>query len=217
MIEILNLSKCYQNHLGRNCVLRNINLVFPTGVSVGLIGPNGAGKSTLLNLIAGIDVPDQGKIVRNCNVSWPIGLAGGFQPSLTGRQNVKFVAKVHGCDDSKPIVDFVEDFAEIGPAFDEPMKTYSAGMRSRLTFGMSLAFDFDVYLSDEATAVGDAKFKQKAKQVFQDRVGKASIIMVSHAEGILKQFCQAGVVIQNKSAFWFDDIHEALAFYKRDV
>lgn len=217
MIEIQNVSKCYQNHLGRNCVLKNINLVFPKGVSVALIGPNGAGKSTLLNLIAGTDTPDEGHIVRNCNVSWPIGLAGGFQPSLTGRQNVKFVAKVHGCVDVKPIVDFVEDFAEIGDAFDDPMKTYSSGMRSRLTFGMSLAFDFDVYLSDEATSVGDAKFKQKAKQVFQERVGKASIIMVSHAEGILKQFCQAGVVLQNKSAYWFDDIGDALAFYKRDV
>ncbi|MGO1345377.1 ABC transporter ATP-binding protein, partial [Chromohalobacter japonicus] len=180
MIEIRNLYKRYHNHHGSPWVLKDINLSFPQGVSVGLVGRNGAGKSTLLRLIAGMDHPERGTIERHCRVSWPIGLAGGFQGSMTGRQNVKFVARVHGGrHKEQEIIDKVQTFAEIGTAFDEPINTYSSGMRSRLNFGLSLAFDFDVYLSDEATAVGDRSFKAKATKAFKDKVGQASLIMVS--------------------------------------
>jgi capsular polysaccharide transport system ATP-binding protein len=195
-----------------------VDFRLPKGLSLGLIGGNGVGKSTLLRLIGGMDYPDRGKIVRNCRVSWPIGLAGGFQGTMTGRQNVKFVARIHGNTRRiDEVIAFVQDFAEIGKAFDEPIKTYSSGMRSRLAFGLSLAFDFDLYLSDEATATGDASFKAKAKRAFNDRVGKASIIMVSHSEGILRDLCQAGVWLRNGEAIWFDDIAEALKAYGESV
>lgn len=214
MIKITNLYKRYHNHQESEWVLEDVNLEIPTGVSVGLIGRNGAGKSTLLRLIGGMDMPDKGSVVRDCSVSWPIGLSGGFQGSMTGRQNVKFVARIHSADDEiSQIIEKVEDFAEIGSAFDDPVKTYSSGMRARLAFGLSLAFDFDVYLSDEATAVGDQMFRKKASQAFKDRVGQASLIMVSHGEGILKELCQAGIVIEDGRAQWFDDIHEALKVY----
>ena len=214
MIKISNLYKRYHNHHGSQWVLKDINLEIPTDVSVGLIGPNGAGKSTLLGLIAGMDVPDKGTISRDCSVSWPIGLKGGFQGNMTGRQNVKFVSRLHYSDDRMDeVIRFVEDFAEIGDAFDEPMRTYSSGMKSRLGFGMSLAFDFDVYLSDEATAVGDRRFKEKAAKAFKDRVGKASLIMVSHSESILKDLCQAGILLENGQATWFDDINDAISTY----
>ena len=215
MIKITNLWKRYHGEKENDWVLKDINLTIPTGISVGLVGQNGAGKSTLLNLIGGMDSPERGLVERNCSVSWPIGLSGGFQGSMTGRQNVMFVARIHGgAHNMKEIVAFVEAFAEIGKAFDRPVRTYSSGMKSRLAFGLSLAFDFDVYLSDEATAVGDASFKQKAKKAFRDRVGQASLIMVSHSEGILRDLCQAGIWIHNGQSYWFDDVNDALLAYK---
>tara|TARA_R110001583_G_scaffold166104_3_gene318865 strand:- start:15396 stop:16157 length:762 start_codon:yes stop_codon:yes gene_type:complete len=214
MIQIRNLSKRYHNHHGSDWVLRDITLDIPDGISVGLIGRNGAGKSTLLRLIGGMDSPDKGEIIRDCRVSWPIGLAGGFQGTMTGRQNVKFVARIHGGDIGlETIITKVQDFAEIGAAFDEPVKTYSSGMRARLAFGLSLAFEFDVYLSDEATAVGDQVFRKKAADAFKDRIGQSSLIIVSHAEGILKELCQAGIWLRDGQAIWYDDIHEALKDY----
>lgn len=214
MISIRNLYKRYHNHHGSEWVLKDINLDIPKGVSVGLIGRNGAGKSTLLRLIGGMDSPDRGKIIRDCSISWPIGIGGGFQGSMTGRQNVKFVARIHSGDlNIDTIIAKVEDFAEIGNSFDEPVKTYSSGMRARLAFGLSLAFDFDVFLSDEATSVGDRLFRQKATKAFKDKIGQASLIMVSHSEGILRQLCQAGIFVDDGTAIWFDDINDALKAY----
>lgn len=219
MIEIKSLYKRYHNHHGSDWVLKDINLTIPTGVSVGLIGANGAGKSTLLRLIAGMDMPERGEVIRHSRVSWPVGLSGGMQSNMTGRQNVKFVARVQGSgpQEVKRVIQFVEDFAEIGGAFDEPIRTYSSGMRSRISFGLSLAFDFDVYISDEATAVGDRAFKAKAKALFESKIGQASLIMVSHSEGILKDLCQAGLYLKGGSAYWYDDINEAIAAYHADV
>lgn len=214
MIKIENLHKRYHNHHGSDWVLKGVNIQIPSNVSVGLVGRNGAGKSTLLRLIGGMDSPDKGRIVTDSRISWPIGLAGGLQGSMTGRQNVRFVARIHGSEATvDEVVCRVEEFAEIGSAFDEPVKTYSSGMRSRLNFGLSLAFDFDVYLSDEATAVGDRLFRAKATKAFRDRVGTASIIMVSHSEGILKDLCQAGIWLHQGQAFWYDDIGDAIKAY----
>ncbi|NEV61125.1 ABC transporter ATP-binding protein [Thiorhodococcus minor] len=220
MIEVRNVYKRYhtRNHQASDWVLRGVDFVLPKGVSLGVIGGNGAGKSTLLRLIGGMDHPDRGEVVRHGRVSWPIGLTGGFQGSMTGRQNVKFVARIHGNNlRIQEVIDFVQDFAEIGKAFDEPIKTYSSGMRSRLAFGLSLAFDFDLYLSDEATATGDASFKAKAKQAFNERVGKADLVMVSHSEGILRDLCQAGLWLHQGEAVWFDDVADALAAYHDSV
>jgi capsular polysaccharide transport system ATP-binding protein len=218
MIEIKGLYKRYHHHLNHDWVLRDINLTIPTGVSVGLIGRNGAGKSTLLRLIAGMDTPERGSIDRQCRVSWPIGLSGGFQGSMTGRQNVKFVARVHGGRrDVTTIIERVQEFAELGDSFDMPINTYSSGMKARLNFGLSLAFDFDVYLSDEATSVGDRAFKAKASKAFKDKVGQASLIMVSHGEGILKELCQAGIYLKNGQATWYDDVKDAIAAYHEET
>ena len=218
MIEVRNLYKRYHGPFGGDWVLKDVNFVIPQGVSVGLIGRNGAGKSTLLKLLARMDTPDKGEIITHSKISWPIGLKGGFQGSMTGRQNVKFVARIHGGEDRmQHIIDYVQEFAEIGKAFDQPMKTYSSGMRSRLAFGLSLAFDFDVYISDEATAVGDTAFKKKAKKAFRDRIGKSSLIMVSHSVGILQDLCQAGIWLHQGRAFWFDQLDDALAAYNKSV
>ncbi|NAW60741.1 ATP-binding cassette domain-containing protein [Vibrio sp. V31_P5A7T61] len=218
MIEVKNMSKRYHGPFGSNWVLKDVNFTIPRGVSVGVVGKNGAGKSTLLKLLSGMDMPDKGTIERDCSVSWPIGLSGGFQRSMTGRQNVKFVARIHGGEERiEQIINFVQEFAEIGKAFDQPIRTYSSGMKSRLAFGLSLAFDFDVYLSDEATAVGDKSFRAKATEAFRSRIGQASIVMVSHSEGILKDLCQAGLWIHKGKAIWYDELEHAIADYHKSI
>lgn len=219
MIIVEDVHKRYQTEHGPGkWVLQGVSFTIPPKVSVGLIGANGAGKSTLLRIVGGVDQPNKGRVERRCRVSWPMGFGGGLQGSLTGRQNAKFVCRVHGHeDDIADRLAYIQDFAEIGDAFDEPVKTYSSGMRSRLQFALSLAFDFDVYISDEVTAAGDAAFKKKAAAAFKQLADHASLIMVSHGEGTLRQFCSAGIWIHDGKAHWFDQIDDALNAYKESL
>ena len=215
MIEVIDIHKRYYTDHGLGpWILKGVNMTIPTGCSVGLIGGNGAGKSTLLRIIGGVDYPSKGEVKRHCRVSWPMGFGGGLQGSMTGRQNTKFVARIHGMEHVLPeILEKVQSFAEIGASFEQPIKTYSSGMKSRLQFALSLAFDFDVYISDEVTAAGDRNFQEKARKAFKDMVGRASIIMVSHAEKTLKDFCESGVLLHAGQAHWFDQIDDALHAY----
>ena len=219
MIILDDVHKRYHTHKGSDrYVLNGVSFAIPSKLNVGLVGRNGAGKSTLLRLIGGIDIPSRGTIERLCRVSWPMGFSGGLQGSLTGRQNAKFVCRIHGHhDDLAEKIAFIQDFAEIGAAFDEPIKTYSTGMKSRLQFAMSLAFDFDVYISDEITSAGDASFREKAASAFEQLAGKAGLIMVSHSDSTLRQFCQAGVWLHEGKAIWFDDIDDALKSYNESL
>lgn len=219
MIVVENLYKRYRtDHGPGRWVLQDASFTIPRNISVGLIGGNGAGKSTLLRLIGGIDYPDRGKVERHCRVSWPMGLVGGLQGSLTGRQNAKFVCRIHGHeDDIQDRLAFIEDFAEIGEAFDEPVKTYSSGMSSRLKFGISLAFDFDVYISDEVTSAGDAAFGKKAAAAFAKLADHSGLIMVSHSEGTLRKFCQAGIWLHEGKAYWFEKLDDAIKNYRESI
>ncbi|MFU2316646.1 ABC transporter ATP-binding protein [Rahnella sp. PCH160] len=218
MIKIEDLTKSYKTPKGRHYVFKNFNVELPENKSVALIGRNGAGKSTLLRVIGGIDRPDSGKVITHKTISWPVGLSGGFQGSLTGRENVKFVARLFSKpNELRDKVSFVEDFAELGKYFDMPIKTYSSGMKSRLGFGLSMAFPFDYYLVDEVTAVGDARFKYKCADLFKSRHKESSFLMVSHSLGSLKEFCDVALFIgrDNKIQF-FDSIDDAIATYKED-
>lgn len=216
MIEIVNLTKSYLTTTGREYVFKDLSLKIPEGRNVALIGRNGAGKSTLLRLIGGLDTPDKGEIRTDKTVSWPIGLSGGFQGSLTARQNVKFLARVYGSDrdDIRKKLDFVEEFAEIGNYFDRPVKTFSSGMRARVAFGLSLAFDFDYYLIDEAMSVGDAHFRAKAEAVFKEKIGHSNIILVSHGMGQVRNMCDYVLVIQKGIVETFENIEEGIARYQ---
>ena len=218
MIKIENLTKSYRTPKGRHYVFKDLNVELPSGKSVALIGRNGAGKSTLLRVIGGIDRPDSGKIHTDKTISWPVGLAGGFQGSLTGRENVKFVARLYSTPDQlREKVAFVEEFAELGKYFDMPIKTYSSGMKSRLGFGLSMAFKFDYYLVDEVTAVGDARFKQKCADLFKARHEEASFLMVSHSLGSLKEFCDVALFIgRDNKVKYFESVDEAVKRYKND-
>ena len=219
MIIVEDVHKRYQtDHGPGKWILQGVTFTIPRNLSVGLIGANGAGKSTLLRIIGGVDQPNKGRVERHCRVSWPMGFGGGLQGSLTGRQNAKFVCRIHGHEADIPDrLAYIQDFAQIGEAFDEPVKTYSSGMKSRLQFALSLAFDFDVYISDEVTATGDAAFKNKAAAAFKKLADHASIIMVSHGESTLRQFCSAGIWIHDGKAHWFDQIDDALKAYKSSL
>lgn len=218
MILVENIHKRYQTPHGvGQWVLRGVSFTIPLHVNVGLIGMNGEGKSTLLRIIGGVDQPNKGRVQRLCRVSWPMG-QGGLEPTLTGRQNAKFVCRVHGHEAEIPDrLAFIQDFAGIGNAFDSPVNTYSSGMRSRLQFAMSLAFDFDVYISDEVTSAGDAAFRKKASDAFKNMTNRSSLIMVSHSEGTLKEFCQSGILLRHGKAYWFDSIDNALQTYKENL
>lgn len=219
MIIVEDVHKRYRTDHGLGgWILSGVSFTIPLRLSVGIVGGNGAGKSTLLRIIAGVDRPTKGVVRRLCRVSWPMGFAGGLQGSLTGRQNAKFVCRVHGHEeDLAEKIEGIQDFAEIGEAFDRPVKTYSSGMRSRLQFALSLAFDFDVYISDEVTAAGDAAFRKKAADAFKQKADHASVIMVSHDDGTLKNFCKAGIWVNQGKAFWFDDVSDALIAYKKSL
>ena len=216
MIELRALSKSYPTRHGRRYVFRDLSFTFPPGANIGLIGRNGAGKSTLLRLLGGIDQPDQGAVVTDARISWPVGLAGGFQHTLTARENVQFVCRVlgfHGAE-LRARVDYVEAFAEIGEYFDLPLRSFSSGMRSRVAFGLSMAFDFDYYLIDEVMAVGDAQFKAKSKQVLLERLQRANVILTSHNMADIRQYCNVVVHVERGGVRVFDDIEEGIRAYQ---
>jgi len=216
MITIENLTKSYRTPQGRHFVFKDLNVVLPENKSVALIGRNGAGKSTLLRMIGGIDRPDSGRIITGQSISWPVGLSGGFQGSLTGRENVKFVSRLYAKkNELAEKVEFVEDFAELGKYFDMPIKTYSSGMRSRLGFGLSMAFTFDYYLVDEVTAVGDARFKRKCSELFNSKRQQSNILMVSHSLGSLSEYCDSALFLgRNNVLMYCEDIQSAIEQYK---
>lgn len=216
MIEIKNVTKSYRTERGREFIFRDLNLVIPDGKNIALIGRNGAGKSTLMNLIGGLDTPDKGVIRSNNSISWPVGLGGGFQGSLTARENVKFVARVHGAegDELHRIVKFVEDFAEIGRYFDLPVKTYSSGMKSRVGFGLSLAFDFDYFLVDEAMSTGDAHFQNKAQTAFKERIHGSKIILVTHSMAQVRKMCDYVLLLRDGQVIPYDNVEEGIQAYE---
>ena len=209
MIRIQNLWKTYRFGSSSKIICRNVNLDFPSGVSVGLLGRNGAGKSTLLRLLAGVESPDSGMINSDGAISWPVGFAGSFHPELTGAQNIMFVGRVYGAD-TDDLLDFVNEFADLGAHFHAPFRTYSAGMRSRLAFGLSMGIKFDTYLIDEVTSVGDAAFKARSAEMLENRLETSGAIIVSHDMQLIRRLCQKGVVVAEGNMRMFDSIEEAI-------
>ncbi|WP_086235608.1 ABC transporter ATP-binding protein [Campylobacter devanensis] len=218
MIKLDNLTKFYPLSNGdKHFVFREFTFTFPDDCSIGLIGRNGAGKSTLMRLLSGADIPNAGRVITDKKISWPVGLAGGFQHALSARDNVKFVARVYGYrgEALEEKVRYIEEFAEIGKYFDEPMNTYSSGMRSRIGFGLSMAFDFDYYLIDEAGAVGDAKFKKKSDAIYKEKLSNSKVIMVSHNMSEIKQWCDKIILVNSGMTTVYDDVDEGIEMYKR--
>lgn len=216
MIELIDLTKSFHTQSGRKVILDNANVTLPTGRSIGLLGRNGAGKSTLMNMISGLVKPDSGHINYTGTISWPVGFAGSFNRDMTGAQNTKFIARVYGVD-TDDLIAYVRDFAELGPHFDAPVRSYSSGMKSRLAFGVSIGIPFDTYLVDEVTSVGDAAFKRKSRLAFMDRMQAAGALFVSHSTRQLSRFCDSGMVLENAQLTYYDDIQEAISVHHQNM
>jgi capsular polysaccharide transport system ATP-binding protein len=214
MIHLDRVFKFYRTEGHVKIVLDHASTVFQSGRSYGLLGVNGAGKSTTLRLIAGTELPNSGRVTRSVRVSWPLGFASGFHAKLSGRENVKFVARIYGADIRK-VIDFVEDFSELGDYMDVPVKTYSSGMMARLAFGLSMAIEFECYLIDEITAVGDAKFQMRCSAAFDARRKSADLIVVSHNMGAIKQYCDCGAVLVDGQLMMFESVDKAIEVYLR--
>ena len=216
MIRFENLTKSFQVRGQRKVVIDNLNATLPTGKSLALLGRNGAGKSTLMQIIAGTLPVDSGQVISDGSISWPVGFGGSFHRELTGAQNVRFIARIYGVD-SEELEEFVRDFAQLGPHFFMPVRSYSSGMKSRLAFGTSMGIRFDTYLVDEVTAVGDAAFKRKSRAVFAERMRDSSAVLVNHDMGQLREFCDAGIVLEQGQIQYFDDLEEAIAVHEENM
>ena len=217
MITLENVTKSYLTLRGRKFVFRNLSLDLPDGKNIGLIGRNGAGKSTLMRLLSSVDMPDSGRIRTRARLSWPVGLSRGMEQNLTGRDNVKFVCRIYGIrrKGMSQKIDFVQEFAELGDYFDQPISTYSSGMRARLGFGTSMAFDFDYYLIDEVMAVGDARFKARSQQVFDERLKTSNIIIVTHSMRTIQSLCDVVVHLHSGEAKLYEKVGEGVRAYLR--
>jgi capsular polysaccharide transport system ATP-binding protein len=213
MIEFWNVAKAYRTKMGKKIILDDFTGSFPRGRNIGLLGRNGVGKSTFIRMIAGAEYPDRGKIKRNVRISFPLGMIG-FKATLTGRENCRFVARIYGLD-VRAVERFVADFTELGKYFDMPVATYSSGMRSKLTFGVSMAADFECYLLDELLSVGDVSLKARATALFEEKRKKASLILVSHSVGEIRKLCDMGAVMGNGHLRLFDNVSDAIAEYDK--
>jgi capsular polysaccharide transport system ATP-binding protein len=214
VIRFENVTKIYRTNGASRTILERANFTLKPGTSYGILGINGAGKSTTMRVMAGTEDPTRGKVHRGTRVSWPLGFAGGFHPKMTGRDNVTFVARIYG-EDPRKVLDFVEDFSELGSYLDVPIFTYSSGMGARLAFGMSMAIPFDCYQIDEITSVGDARFAKRCDEVFSQRRKNADIIMVSHSMETIRQWCTRGLVLHNGRAIVYADVDDAIEVYRR--
>ncbi|WP_281990301.1 ABC transporter ATP-binding protein [Sulfitobacter geojensis] len=216
MIYLENLTKHFPTRGGRQTIVENLTATFPTGASVALLGRNGAGKSTLLKLIAGTIRPTSGRVLSTGSISYPVGFQGSFHPDLTGVQNTRFVARLYGVD-SDGLVRFVEDFAELGAHFRMPLRTYSAGMKSRLSFGVSMGIPFDTYLVDEVTSVGDGAFRHKSVQVFDKRNETAGAIVVTHSAPMVRRLCNMAAVLERGQLHFYEDLDAALEHHEYNL
>lgn len=212
MIRAVQLTKDYRTEGRMHRALSAVSFTVTKGEKLAVLGRNGAGKSTLIRLLGGVELPTAGFIQQTMSLSWPLGLQGGFQGSLTGNDNMRFIARIY----NKPfdqIKVYVEDFAELGRFLSEPVKTYSIGMRARLAFALSLAIDFDCYLIDEIIAAGDQRFQRRSHEELFEKRADRSLILASHVGDVVKAYCSRALVLHQGRANLFDDVELALQVY----
>lgn len=212
MIVCQNLAKSYTHGKSTKTVLRDINFSIDRGDRLGMLGRNGAGKSTLIKLIGGVELPTSGRVHRTMTLSWPLALSGGFQGSMTGYDNARFIARIYGQEFSD-VRAFIENFTELGSHLRMPMRTYSSGMRARLAFGLSLAIEFDCYLIDEVIAVGDQNFQRKCQHELFERRADRAIIMASHSIDTVRQLCNQALVLDRGAGTLYEDVDQAIEVY----
>ena len=212
MIRLDQVTKSYEMQGGRRTVLDRINLVIKPGEKVGILGRNGSGKSTMVRLISGAEHPTTGTITRSMSVSWPLAFSGAFQGSLTGLDNLRFVCRIYNASIEKA-EPFVREFSELGRYMNEPVKNYSSGMRARLAFALSMAVEFDCFLIDEVTAVGDRRFQEKCRQELFIKRRDRAMIIVSHSPHFVREVCNTAVVLVSGKLHQFKNVDDAYDFY----
>ena len=215
MIKLENLTKSYPSKLGPQYIFRNLNFEFPTESSVAILGKNGSGKSTLFRMLAKSEYPDRGRVLSNKAMSWPVALQTGIHPQMSGRENTRFIGRINQVASLTDYEKRVQDFAEIGAKFDLPVKTYSSGMRAKLVFACCINIDFDIYLIDEATSVGDPTFRRKARRALQEKNKTAGMIMVSHELDQIREFCTSAV-IEDGALKYFHALEEGISAYMEE-
>lgn len=215
MLKLSNITKYYPSKLGNQFVFKDLNFEFPDNRNIAILGANGAGKSTLFRMLAKSEYPNKGKIITDKNISWPVALAAGVHRNMTGQENARFIAKVNGVADIEAYEERVREFVDVGDRYYLPVSSYSSGMRARVGFACATAIDFDIYLIDEATSVGDAKFRKKAKEKLVDTSKKSNVIMVSHQMDELRLFCDSAVVINNGELKFYDELEQGISEYEQ--
>lgn len=212
MIRFENVVRRYPVKHGYNVVLNGVNLAIERGQKVGILGRNGAGKSTTIRLLSGAELPDSGKIERHMSVSWPIAFGGAFQMALTGRDNLRLICRIYGCSLGH-VVEQVEQFAELGRYLDEPVRSYSSGMKARLAFAISLVIEFDCFLIDEVVSVGDSRFHEKCHEELFVKRADRSFVIVSHDIGYVRQHCDKAYVLRDGHMLGFPSVDDAVDFH----
>lgn len=210
-IRVRDLGMTYRS--ARRPVFQNLNFDIPLGGRLALLGRNGQGKSTLIKILGGIIPASEGSVEWAMTSSWPIGFGGGFQGSLSGYDNIRFISRIYNAD-YETVLARVEEFAELGHALSTEVKRYSSGMRARLAFGLSLAIEFDCYLIDELVAVGDARFQRKCQEELFEKRAERTFIMASHDMGLIAAHCEQALILESGKVKMFDDVEEAIDIYR---
>lgn len=213
MLEFANVSKSYWTGTQRKVILDRASFRVELGNSLGILAPNGTGKTTLINMMAGLEKPDEGTIMRGCNISFPLGFMGGVVSKISALENSRYIARLYGLDP-----DYVESFCRwlcnLGEYFDQPLGTYSQGMRARFSFALMLALDFDMYLIDEGMpGTTDVEFNRKAGEILQERLSSTTIVIVSHQAQTLEKFARSAAVLLDGQLHQFDTLEEAKYLY----
>ena len=214
MIAFENVSKSFWTGTQRKVILDRASFKVELGNSLGILARNGTGKTTIINMMAGLEKPDEGKVVRTSRISFPLGFMGGVVSKHSATENARYIARLYGLDP-----DYVESFcrwmAGIGEYFDMPLGTYSQGMRARFTFSLMLALEFDIYLIDEGMpATTDVEFNRKAGAILRERLAKATVVVVSHQPQTLEKFCRSAAVLRNGQLYMFETLEEAKRLYE---
>lgn len=213
MLEFNNVSKSFWTGTQRKVILEQVSFRVELGNSLGILAPNGTGKTTLINMMSGLEKPDEGSILRECKISFPLGFMGGVVPRHTAVENSRFIARLYGLDP-----DYVEAFCRwlcnLGEYFEQPLGTYSQGMRARFSFALLLALDFDIYLIDEGMPNStDVEFNRKAGEILRDRLRTTTVIIVSHQAQVLEKFARTAAVLIDGKLHMFDTLEEAKQLY----
>jgi capsular polysaccharide transport system ATP-binding protein len=213
MLEFDDVSKSFWTGQQRKVILERVSFRVELGRSLGILAPNGTGKTTLIKMMAGLEKPDEGHIRRGCRISFPLGFMGGVVAKVSAKENARYIARLYGLDP-----DYVEAFCRwlcgLGEYFDQPLGTYSSGMRARFTFALMLALDFDIYLIDEGMPSStDVEFNRKAGEILRERLATTTVVIVSHQPRTLEKFARSAAVLMDGKLHMFDTLEEAKQLY----